>query len=57
VKSVLGQVVAGEAAVRTSDDEITLFKSVGNAVQDVTVARRAAQRARETGTGQEVSID
>lgn len=53
----LGQVAAGEAGGRTSADEITLFKSVGNAVQDVTVARRAVERARETGTGQAVSID
>jgi ornithine cyclodeaminase/alanine dehydrogenase-like protein (mu-crystallin family) len=53
----LGQLVAGEAPGRSSDDEITLFKSVGNAVQDVTVARRAVTRARETGAGQEVSID
>jgi ornithine cyclodeaminase/alanine dehydrogenase-like protein (mu-crystallin family) len=53
----LGQLVASEAPGRSSDDEITLFKSVGNAVQDVTVARRAVTRARETGAGQEVSID
>jgi ornithine cyclodeaminase len=57
VNRELGQIVAGEVNGRTSDDEITLFKSVGNAVQDVTVARRAATRARETGTGQDVSID
>jgi ornithine cyclodeaminase len=50
-------VVAGEADARISADEVTLFKSVGNAVQDVTVARRAVERAREAGSGQEVSID
>jgi ornithine cyclodeaminase len=57
VRTELGQIVAGDAPGRTSADEITLFKSVGNAVQDVTVARRVASRARETGAGQEVSID
>lgn len=57
VKTELGQVAAGEAPGRTSEDEITLFKSVGNAVQDVTVARRAVGAARKTGAGQEVSID
>jgi ornithine cyclodeaminase/alanine dehydrogenase-like protein (mu-crystallin family) len=53
----LGQVAAGEAPGRASDDEITLFKSVGNAVQDVTVARRAVTQALATGAGREVSID
>ena len=47
----LGMLVAGTATGRTNDDEITLFKSVGNAVQDVVVARRAVDRARETGGG------
>ena len=53
----LGHIVAGEAPGREADGEITLFKSVGNAVQDVTVARRAVDRAHETGRGTEVSID
>lgn len=53
----LGQVVAEEVDGRVSEDEITLFKSVGNAVQDVVVARRAVERAEETGAGQQVSID
>lgn len=53
----LGQIAAGEAPGRASLDEVTLFKSVGNAVQDVTVARRAVERAHATGAGQQVSID
>jgi ornithine cyclodeaminase len=57
VRRELGQVAAGEVEGRTSPEEITLFKSVGNAVQDVTVAQRAVARAREAGAGQEVSID
>lgn len=51
VSRELGQVAAGTAPARTSDDEVTLFKSVGNAVQDVVVARRAYDRARDTGAG------
>ncbi|MGI8477328.1 MAG: ornithine cyclodeaminase family protein, partial [Thermomicrobiales bacterium] len=35
----LGQLAAGERKGRSRDDEITFFKSVGNAVQDVVVAR------------------
>ncbi|MCO5221692.1 MAG: ornithine cyclodeaminase [Thermomicrobiales bacterium] len=51
----LGHLVAGSAVGRADDEEITFFKSVGNAVQDVVVARFAVDRAKETGTG--VSID
>ena len=47
----LGMVVSGAAPARTSADEVTLFKSVGNAVQDVVVARRAVERAGEAGVG------
>jgi ornithine cyclodeaminase/alanine dehydrogenase-like protein (mu-crystallin family) len=35
---------------------VTLFKSVGNAVQDVVVAKRAVERAREQGVGMEVEL-
>lgn len=52
----LGMVASGMAPGRTSDEEVTLFKSVGNAVQDVVVAKRAAERARETGVGMEVEL-
>ncbi|MDP7566668.1 MAG: hypothetical protein QF794_11225 [Candidatus Marinimicrobia bacterium] len=31
----MGQVVAGEIPARESKNEITLFKSVGNAIQDL----------------------
>ena len=52
----LGKLVSGEAPGRTSPDEITLFKSVGNAVQDVVVAKRAVERARERGMGMEIEL-
>jgi ornithine cyclodeaminase len=52
----LGMVAGGSAPGRTSDDEITLFKSVGNAVQDVVVAKRAVERAREQGVGMEIEL-
>jgi ornithine cyclodeaminase len=44
-------VAAGTAPGRTRPDEVTLFKSVGNAVQDVAVGRRAVDRARQLGIG------
>ena len=52
----LGMLVNGDATGRTSPDEITFFKSVGNAVQDVVVAKRAVERARETGVGIEIDL-
>lgn len=50
----IGEVVAGRAAGRTSAAERTVFKSVGNAVQDLVVASRAYARARELGIGEEI---
>jgi len=51
----LGQLVAG-AAGRRSDSEVTIFKSLGLAVEDVTAAQLAYRRAVERGIGQELSL-
>ncbi len=48
----LGEVVAGLRPGRTSADEITLFKSVGLAIQDVAVAVQVYRQALATGRGQ-----
>lgn len=47
----LGDLVLGRVPARNSPDEITFFKSVGNAVQDVAVAARVLEVAgrRELG--------
>ena len=45
----------GRAPGRTSADQITLFKSVGTAVQDVALAALVYQRARERGLGTEIA--
>jgi alanine dehydrogenase len=52
----LGDVAAGRAPGRAGASEVTLFKSVGNAVQDAVVARRAYDRARAEGVGVDFSI-
>ncbi len=52
----LGEIVNGEKAGRTSDDEITFFKSVGNAAQDVVTARWALEAAEERGLGTLVAL-
>lgn len=50
----LGRVVDDPSLGRRSPDEVTLFKSVGVAVQDVAVGVLALRRAAESGVGVEV---
>lgn len=52
----LGEVVSGRVAGRTSDEDVTFFKSVGNAVQDMAVASAAFRGAKEQGLGQDVNL-
>lgn len=52
----LGEVVNGLKSGRESDREITLFKSVGTAVQDAAVARAVLDRAEEKGLGTVVGL-
>lgn len=52
----LGEIAAGLAPGRQSADEITFFKSVGNAVQDVAVAGVAVSRAASLGLGVVVGL-
>jgi ornithine cyclodeaminase len=52
----LGEVIGGQKPGRRSEKEITYFKSVGNAVQDVSVAMAVFQRAEKKGLGQEVEL-
>ena len=52
----IGEVAAGRIPGRQSDGEITFFKSVGVAVQDVAVASLILHRAAEMGLGIEVDL-
>jgi alanine dehydrogenase len=49
----LGQVIRGDIAGRESDDEITLFKSVGLAIQDMSTAYQVYSQALEQNVGTE----
>jgi alanine dehydrogenase len=51
----LGEIVTGTPG-RTNADEITLFKSVGLAIQDVSTATKVYELARQKGIGQEISL-
>jgi alanine dehydrogenase len=52
----LGEVVTGGRIGRQTDTEITLFKSVGLAVQDAAAAGRALRAAVEQGLGRRVEL-
>lgn len=52
----LSEVVTGLVSGRTAPQEITLFKSVGLALQDAVTAMLVYQRALERGIGQELSL-
>ena len=47
----LGQLVLGQKSGRTSADEVTLFKAVGVAIQDLCAAARALDNAQRLGLG------
>ena len=51
IEAEIGDIVLGRSPGRTSDDEVTFFKSVGNAVQDVAVAARVLAAAETLGLG------
>lgn len=52
----LGEIASGEKAGRSSEEEITIFKSVGNAVQDLAAAARVLETARKLDLGIEVEL-
>jgi len=56
VRAELAEVVTRTKPGRTRPDEITLFKSVGWAPEDVAAARLAYDRAMAQGIGTEVSL-
>jgi ornithine cyclodeaminase/alanine dehydrogenase-like protein (mu-crystallin family) len=47
----VGEVLAGTRPGRTSNDEITVYKSMGHAVEDAAAARLVYDRARAEGVG------
>ena len=51
VHAEIGEIVAGSATSRTSTDQITLYKSVGVAIQDAVAAALVHKAARDRGAG------
>ncbi|MDB4890355.1 MAG: Delta(1)-pyrroline-2-carboxylate reductase [Gemmatimonadetes bacterium] len=56
IRAELGEILLGTQKGRESDDEITLFKSLGLAVEDVAAAHHIYARAVERGVGTSVEM-
>ena len=56
VRAELGEVLAGIAPGRQNDEELTLFRSLGLAIEDLAAAEHAVAGARSRGLGTEVEL-
>jgi ornithine cyclodeaminase len=55
IDAELGEVLIGAHPGRTSDTELTLFRSLGIGIEDLAAARAAVKTARERGIGTEAA--
>ncbi len=51
IRAELGEILTGKAKGRTSKDELTLFKSLGLAVEDLASAQFLFKKAQRSGSG------
>ena len=51
IRAEIGEVLKGDKPGRTSPEEITLFKSLGLAIEDLAAAEYLYRRARELNAG------
>jgi ornithine cyclodeaminase/alanine dehydrogenase-like protein (mu-crystallin family) len=56
IEAELGEVLAGMHPGRTSEEELTVFESLGIAVEDLASAELVYRRARERSVGTEVDF-
>ena len=56
IKAELGEVLAGMHPGREHEDELTVFESLGIAVEDLASAELVVRRARDRGVGSEVDF-
>ncbi len=52
----IGNIITGDVSGRTSESEITVFKSVGISAQDVAVGKLVYDRALKEGIGQDIDF-
>lgn len=56
ISAELGELVIGAKEGRSDAEEITLFKSVGVAIEDLALALEVYERARKQGIGKEITL-
>jgi len=56
IHAELGEIISGKVIGRTSDQDVTLFKSVGIAVQDLAAATRVLEQAEIQDFGRMVQL-
>ncbi len=56
IRAEIGELLIGAAQGRSSDDELTVFKSLGLAVEDLAAAEHVLRRAEEEDAGTVVSL-
>jgi ornithine cyclodeaminase/alanine dehydrogenase len=56
IHAELGEIVLGKKVGRENENEITFFKSVGNAIQDAVAAQVALKNAKIMNIGQEIEF-
>jgi ornithine cyclodeaminase/alanine dehydrogenase-like protein (mu-crystallin family) len=56
IRAEIGEVLIGARPGRSAPDELTVFRSLGLAVEDLAAAEYVVRRARETGAGIEVEF-
>ena len=56
IRAELGELLTGAHPGRSSEDELTVFKSLGIGAEDLAAAELCVQRARERGLGTEVEF-
>jgi ornithine cyclodeaminase len=56
IRAELGEVVAGMRPGRNDRDEVTVFRSLGLAIEDLAAAEHAVENARSRGAGVEVEL-
>jgi alanine dehydrogenase len=57
IAAELGEICAGRAPGRGPEDDVTIFKSLGLAVEDLVSADLAVRRARQTGAGTRIELE
>jgi ornithine cyclodeaminase/alanine dehydrogenase-like protein (mu-crystallin family) len=56
IRGEIGEILIGAAPGRSGAEELTVFRSLGLAVEDLAAAEYVVRRARETGAGTEVAF-